>query len=148
MSFSFDAQDMLRIAIDRHFADLADEGFQISPVLRRDHPLIGELLEVECTRLDVGRRMEIALLRAPDGSRHAVSVFFSRGETGGFGIDDFLKSKGLSVGPVTLSAYEGSLPERVDAVLRAVRATVDQYLRPALRGGEWPVVPIDWGDYR
>jgi hypothetical protein len=61
---------------------------------------------------------------------------------------DFLKSKGRSTGSVTLSAYEGSLQERVDAVLRAVRATVDQYLLPALRGGEWPVVPFDWGPYK
>jgi hypothetical protein len=147
MSFSFEEQDMLRIAFDRHFADLVDEGFYISPVSRKDKPLIGEILVVECTRPDLGRGLKITLLRARDGSRQ-VSVFFWNGEWHAFGMCDFLKSKGLSVELVTLSAYEGSLPERVDAVLRAVRATVDQYLLPALRGGAWPVVQIDWGHYR
>jgi hypothetical protein len=150
MSFSSEEQDMLRIAVDRHFADLADEGFQIGPVSREYSPAAREHLVVECSRLDIGRGFKITLGRAPDGIRQGLSVFFWNGETGRFcfGLSSFLKSKGLSTGPVTLSAYEGSLPEQVDAVLCAVRATVDQYLLPALRGGEWPDVPIDWGDYR
>jgi hypothetical protein len=92
--------------------------------------------------------MTITLVRTPDGSRQGVAVVFWNGETGAFAITDFLKSKGLSARPVTLSAYEGSLPERADAALRAVRATVDQYLLLVLRGGEWPVVSIGWGHYR
>jgi hypothetical protein len=46
MSFSSEEQDMFRTGVDRHFADLAEEGFQISPGCR-DSPLTREQLVVE-----------------------------------------------------------------------------------------------------
>jgi hypothetical protein len=98
-----------------------------------------------------GRGANIALLRTPDGARQALTTFLHKDGLGGFTVSTYLKFR--SAPPevseqLHLSALPGDLSERVDAVLKSTREIIDKDLLPALVGKDWPVVPVDWGDYK
>jgi hypothetical protein len=151
MSFSNDEQEMLRKAVDKNFGDLTAQGFTIGRVGTKIDPLMGEQLLVEVGVPDVGRGIRITLFHTPNGHRKELAAFLHKGGTGGFMVETYLKLKGAPadvVQQLSLSTHQGDLSDRVDAVLGLIRAVVDRQLLPALLDGEWPIVPVDWGDYR
>lgn len=151
MSFSADEREMFQEAVEKHFGSLKAQGFQLSRVTDKVEPLTGEHLIIEVGVPGVGRGVRIALVHSGDGARQALTAFMHKGGTGGFVVRTFAKRIGAPeplIQQLSLSSHDGPLSDRVDRVLGAVRIVIDEHLIPALTGGEWPVVPVDWAGYK
>jgi hypothetical protein len=150
MSFSKAEYEMFERAVRKNFADLLERGFEISGVSSKTSASTGEHLMVEIGLANTNRRMRVSLVRFPENSE-AVTVFFYMGNTESFMLHTYLKHIGASAASIqqlSLADQSGDLPDRVDAVLKSAREAVDEQLLSALRGGPWPHVPIDWGNYK
>ena len=151
MSFSTAEHEMFERAVRSNFVDLLERGFEISDVSSETTALTGEHLRVEIGLANTNRYMRVSLVRIPDEKREALTVFFYMGSTACFMLNDYLKQIGTSAASIQrlrLATQKGDLPDRIDAVLKSAREAVDERLLSALRGGPWPHVPIDWGDYK
>jgi hypothetical protein len=152
MTFSIEEETMFHGAVLKNFGDLVNRGFTISSVQRKDRDVTGEKLVVYVEFPDSGRGANIALLRTPDGARRALTTFMHKeDEFGGFMVSTYLKFRGAPSEvseQLHLSALPGNLSDCVDAVLKSTREAIDRDLLPALIGGAWPAVPVDWGDYK
>jgi hypothetical protein len=151
MSYSTAEHEMFERAVRNNFADLFERGFEISDVSSKTTALTGEHLMAEIGLVNTNRGMRVSLLRIPEKKREALTVFFYMGSTASFELSDYLKQAGAceeSLQQLDLAAQRGDLPHRVDAVLKSAREAVDELLLSALRGGPWPHVPFDWGNYK
>jgi hypothetical protein len=151
MSFTREEHELFRNQVAKHFGDLSDQGFSIAETERADE-IVGEQLVFDLKRKDTNRGLRIKLLRSPDQAKVALTVFVEKGGTGGFMLDNYLRLKGSvsdhAIRQLSLSERAGSLEQRLDDVLGHVRRAIDTHLLVVLSGGDWPVVPINWGDYR
>ncbi|MGH8199560.1 MAG: hypothetical protein ACREVO_04245 [Steroidobacteraceae bacterium] len=149
MSFSTDEQNLFQEAVSRHFGSLQAQGFKLSPVATSSHYPTGDHLTVEVSAPSIGRGMSITLRKLE--VRQALTTFLHKGQTGGFMVDTFSKQISAPkeiIQQLSLASHDGPLSERIDAVLKATRSVIDNYLMSALTGGEWPAVKVDWGDYK
>jgi len=137
--------------VNRVFGDLATQGFQVLPVSNTTAKLIGETLVSSVVNAKLGRGIRLTLLHAVSGTE-ALSSFLYRPEgVGGFALGDFLKhikAPAQTIRALDLAAQPGDLSQRLEASLNVMRTVVDQHLLAALLGGQWPSVPVDWGDYK
>jgi hypothetical protein len=151
MSFSTAEHEMFERAVRKNFADLFERGFEISDVSSKTTASTGEHLMVEIGLANTNRAMRVSLLRIPEKKLEALTAYFYSGSTASFELRDYLKQAGASeesLQQLDLAAQRGDLPDRVDAVLKSAREAVDELLLSALRGGSWPHVPFDWGNYK
>lgn len=152
MSFSDTDRQVFDEVVTKVFGDLVKKGFRQAGVALRNTKALGDYLETEIAHDRYGTDIRISFLQTPDGSRNEVTVFFERGKTDTFEFGEFLKSLGADDGLIrqsNLSAYHGALVDRLSRCLTFIRQQIDQrHLLDALAGGDWPHVPMDWGDYK
>lgn len=151
MSFSEEDRRIFHEEVTKVFGDLASKGFYQTNVELCSTAALGEYLEIAVLDQKRGKGLRISLTRTPDGLREALIVALERGETDTFTVGEYLKHQGIDAGLVRqckLSAYHGSLEERISCCLSFTRQQIDKYLLEALTGTKWPDVPMDWGDYK
>jgi hypothetical protein len=151
MGFTQADKDALTSGVSAAFGDLDKAGFRRNEVQLCSTPALGEYLETRIERLNSDRSVSIALTRTPDGSREALTISLERGSADTFSLTTYLKYLGASEETIKnckLSAYHGSLNERILLCLRFARHQIDQRLLGALKGEEWPEIPMDWADYK
>jgi len=151
MSFSEADRQIFHEEVAKVFGDLVSSGFHQTGVELRHTAALGEYLEVAVQDRKLERGVRIDLTRTPDGRRDALTVSLERGRTDTFTVSEFLQREGVNddvIGQCKLSAYHGSLAERISRCLAFNRQQIDKHLRETLAGAEWPGVPMNWGDHK
>ncbi len=146
--FSANEQETFRDSVALVFGDFELRGYILGSLLVQEVAGLGEYLSLTLLWDATATKMEFWYLRTPDGKRDALCVFFMRGQSRVFTIEEYLKWRGAPFDKIKecqLAEYEGALRDRMIRCLSATRSAYDHKLLEALSGVAWPSVPIDWG---